>query len=194
MFNIGPFELVVLAIVGLIVLGPDRLPSLARDAARMIKTLREMATGAREQLRDELGPEFADVDLRNLNPRTAVQRAVFGDEINLSKLNPRTAVRDAIFGDEDLRAADPRTVLRETSDAIRNGEPKVSMDKPVTIDKPVTDKPVTIDKPMTMDKLAATDKPAANGNPASNGRPRPGPGNGVRPDPTASAPYDDDAT
>ena len=40
-----------------------------------------MATGARQQLRDELGPEFADVDLRNLNPRTAVARAVFGDDV-----------------------------------------------------------------------------------------------------------------
>src|ERR1700753_2708025 len=77
MFNIGPFELLVVAFVGLVVLGPDRLPGLARDAARMLKTLREMATGARTQLRDELGPEFADIDLRNLNPRTA-QRASGG--------------------------------------------------------------------------------------------------------------------
>jgi sec-independent protein translocase protein TatB len=106
LFNIGPLEFVVLAIVGLIVLGPDRLPGLARDAARMLRQLREMATGAREQLREELGPEFADVDLRSLNPRTAVQRAVFGDDVpDLSKydprrLNPGAAVRDAILGEE----------------------------------------------------------------------------------------------
>jgi sec-independent protein translocase protein TatB len=80
MFNIGPLEFVVLAVVGLIVLGPDRLPGLARDAARMIRTLREMATGARTQLRDELGPEFADLDLRSLNPRTAIQRVLLGDD------------------------------------------------------------------------------------------------------------------
>ena len=73
MFNVGPMELLVLAIVGLIVLGPDKLPGLARDAARMLRTLRDLATGARQQLRDELGPEFADVDLRNLNPRTALR-------------------------------------------------------------------------------------------------------------------------
>ena len=59
-------ELLVLALVGLIVIGPDKLPGLARDAARMMRTLREMATGARTQLRDELGPEFADLDLRSL--------------------------------------------------------------------------------------------------------------------------------
>lgn len=86
MFNIGPMELGVLALVGLIVLGPERLPGLARDAARLIRQLRDMATGARTQLKNELGPEFADVDLdslrqlRALNPRTAIQRALLGDD------------------------------------------------------------------------------------------------------------------
>jgi sec-independent protein translocase protein TatB len=102
MFNVGPFELLVLAIVGLIVLGPERIPGLARDAARMIRTLREMATGARTQLRDELGPEFADVDLRNLNPRTAISRAILGDEADkLRNFNPRTAVQNAILGSDE---------------------------------------------------------------------------------------------
>lgn len=99
MFNIGPMELVVLAIVGLLVIGPDRLPGLAKDAARMIRTLRELANGARTQLRDELGPEFADVELRNLNPRTALKRAVLGDETDLG-LNPRTFLQDAVSDDE----------------------------------------------------------------------------------------------
>ena len=105
MFNIGPLEFVVLALVGLIVLGPDRLPGLARDAARMIRTLRELAPGAQSQLREELGPEFADIDLRNLNPRTAIQRAVLGDDMDLRKLNPRTAFQDALFGDDGTGTA-----------------------------------------------------------------------------------------
>src|SRR4051794_7140973 len=111
MFNIGPLELMVLAVIGLIVLGPDRLPGLARDAARMLRTLREMATGARQQLREELGPEFADVDLRSLNPRTAVQRAVFGDDVpdlrkyDPRRLNPGAVVRDAILGEDEPQKA-----------------------------------------------------------------------------------------
>src|SRR5689334_5282358 len=97
-------EFVVLALVGIVVLGPDRLPQFTRDAARLLRSLRDMATGARQQLREELGPEFADVDLRNLNPRTAVQRAVFGDDVpDLRKYSPTNFVRDAIYGeDEDL--------------------------------------------------------------------------------------------
>ena len=105
MFNIGPMELLVLALVGLIVIGPDKLPGLARDAARMLRSLREVATGARTQLRDELGPEFADLDLRSLNPRTAIQRALLGDE-DLSELNPRAALRDAM-SDEPPPPAPP---------------------------------------------------------------------------------------
>lgn len=100
MFNVGPLELLVLAAVGLIVLGPDKLPGLAKDAARLIRALREMATGARTQLRDELGPEFADLDLRNLNPRTALQRAILGDEIDLQRLDPRAALQRAVLGED----------------------------------------------------------------------------------------------
>lgn len=136
MFDLSLGKLLVLALVGIIVIGPDKLPNLARDAARMIRTLREMATGAREQLRDELGPEFADVDLRTLNPRTMIQRAVFGDEVDLSKADPRTALRDAILGDEDLRAADPRAALRDAEDT-----PPVSVTKTSTRPKPGPGRP-----------------------------------------------------
>jgi len=102
-FNIGPLELVVLALVGIIVLGPDRIPGVARDAARMIRQLRDMATGARSQLKNELGPEFADVgldslrELRSLNPRTAIQRALLGDDDEVVDVLRDDALVDA-FG------------------------------------------------------------------------------------------------
>lgn len=142
MFNIGPLEFMVLAVIGLIVLGPDRLPGLARDAARMLRTLRDMATGARQQLREELGPEFADVDLRNLNPRTAVQRAVFGDDVpdlrkyDPRRLNPGAVVRDAILGEDE--AHKPVSMTKDPP-ATSNGSrprpkprPRVSYDDDAT--------------------------------------------------------------
>jgi sec-independent protein translocase protein TatB len=124
MFNIGPMEMIVLAVVGLIILGPDRLPALAKDAARMIRTLRDLATGARTQLRDELGPEFADVDLRNLNPRTAISRAILGDDAEkLRNFNPRTAIQRGIFGDED--EAEVVAAVEEEEVAINLQKPDV---------------------------------------------------------------------
>ncbi|HET6209512.1 MAG TPA: sec-independent translocase [Jatrophihabitans sp.] len=103
MFNIGPLEFVVLAAVALIVFGPDKLPQLAKDAARMLRTLRDIAQGARSQLNSELGPEFADFDLSSLNPRTAIKNALLGeDELrpDLSGMNPREAIARAWRGDE----------------------------------------------------------------------------------------------
>lgn len=93
LFNLGPFEIAVLVIVGLVVFGPERLPELAKDAARMIKTLRDLAQGARTQLRDELGPELADLDLRSLNPRVALQKAIFDDDDD-RRASPSTASVD----------------------------------------------------------------------------------------------------
>ena len=74
MFDVGPMELLVLLVVGVLVIGPERLPRLARDAARLLRSLREMAGTAREQVRTELGPELGDLDLRSLHPRTAIRR------------------------------------------------------------------------------------------------------------------------
>ena len=118
MFNIGPLEFVVLAAVALIVFGPERLPELARDAARMLRTLRDVAQGARTQLNSELGPEFADFDLSSLNPRTAIKNALLGDD-DFSSLNPRESIQRALRGEDD--PAPP---------------PAVDLSKPATPDPP----------------------------------------------------------
>src|SRR4051794_19322999 len=96
--------MLVLVAVALIVFGPDKLPQLAKDAGRMLRTLRDLAQGARTQLNDELGPEFADFDLRSLNPRTAIRNALLGDE-DLASLNPRDAITRALRGEDDPPAA-----------------------------------------------------------------------------------------
>jgi len=123
--NVGPFELLVLAVVGLIVLGPDKLPGLARDAARMLRTLRELSTGARLQLRDQLGPEFSDVDLRSLNPRTALSNFLLGDDDqaaggpkmpNLST-SPRAAIENFMNGAERSAAEPSGEVVQPGSTA-----------------------------------------------------------------------------
>jgi sec-independent protein translocase protein TatB len=87
MINIGWAEFVVLTIAGLFILGPERLPSAAAWLGRTVRQVREYATGAREQLRDELGPEFDELrkpleDLRGLrgfNPRRTITRHLLDD-------------------------------------------------------------------------------------------------------------------
>jgi sec-independent protein translocase protein TatB len=73
-FDIGIGEMIGLAIVALLVFGPERLPKVAADAGRMLRQLRTMISGARNDLQESLGPEFKDLELSDLNPRTLVRK------------------------------------------------------------------------------------------------------------------------
>ena len=76
MFDVGLLELAVIALVAVVVLGPDRLPDLARQAAQLIHRARGLAHNARDELRSELGPEYSDLQLRDLDPRTIVRKHI----------------------------------------------------------------------------------------------------------------------
>jgi sec-independent protein translocase protein TatB len=78
-FDIGALEFVVLAVAALFIFGPDRLPDIARQAARGVRQVRSMAANARRELSRELGPEFEDLDIRDLNPRNFVRKHVLDD-------------------------------------------------------------------------------------------------------------------
>lgn len=75
-FDVGAAEFLVLAVVAVFIFGPEKLPDFARQAGRMLRTVRRLAANARADLDRELGPEFAAMDLNDLHPRTLVQRHV----------------------------------------------------------------------------------------------------------------------
>src|SRR3954452_3055715 len=77
MFGVGLPELGVIGFVAVLVFGPDKLPDFARQAGRMVKTMRSFAHQARDELRDELGPEYADLNLRDLDPRAIVKKHLY---------------------------------------------------------------------------------------------------------------------
>jgi sec-independent protein translocase protein TatB len=76
MFGVGLPELMVIAVVAVVVFGPDRLPDYARQAGRLVRQLRDLARTAQDQLREELGPEYADLKLTDLDPRQAIRRHI----------------------------------------------------------------------------------------------------------------------
>jgi sec-independent protein translocase protein TatB len=86
--SIGWGEILVLVVAGLFILGPERLPSAAAWLGRTVRQIREYATGARDQLRAELGPEFDELrkpledlrGIRDLDPRRMVGRQLFDDD------------------------------------------------------------------------------------------------------------------
>ena len=103
MFGVGLPEVAVIAFVAVLVFGPDKLPDFARQAGRMVRTLRTFANQARDELREELGPEYADLELRDLDPRAFVKKHIYD------------AVNNAMDEDED-----------------EEGRPRVNLPMPVT--------------------------------------------------------------
>jgi sec-independent protein translocase protein TatB len=75
-FGVGLPELAVIALVAVLVFGPDKLPDLARQAGSLLHRAKRFADAARDELRDELGPEYADLELRDLDPRTIVRKHI----------------------------------------------------------------------------------------------------------------------
>ena len=86
MLDISPPELVVLLVVALVVIGPERLPKYAAELGRLVREVRSFARNAREQVRAEMGEEFDDVDWQALDPR---------------RYDPRRIVREALLEDDD---------------------------------------------------------------------------------------------
>ena len=76
MFGVGLMELAVIALVAMFMFGPDKLPEFAKQAGAVLRKARTFANSARDDLREELGPEFADLELRDLDPRTIVRKHI----------------------------------------------------------------------------------------------------------------------
>jgi sec-independent protein translocase protein TatB len=96
-FGLSGEKLLILAIIAVFVLGPERLPEYAKGLANIIKSIRKMAEGAKTQIKDELGPDYEDVDWRKLDPR---------------QYDPRRIIREALM--EDMDFSTEKKVLTET--------------------------------------------------------------------------------
>ncbi|CAM3936780.1 Sec-independent protein translocase protein TatB [Kibdelosporangium persicum] len=96
--SIGWPEILVLLLAALFILGPERLPSAAAWIGRSIRKVREFATGARDQLRNEMGPEFDELrkplenlrELRSFDPKRMVSQHLFSDDTSGPKPNGYT--------------------------------------------------------------------------------------------------------
>lgn len=78
-FDLSLPKLLVLAVIALVVFGPNELPKMAAKAGKALRELRRIADGAKADLREGLGPEFAEFDINDLNPRHFVQKHLLSD-------------------------------------------------------------------------------------------------------------------
>ncbi len=85
-------KLLIIGVIAVFVLGPERLPHYAAQFARLVRGARDMASGAKERVRGEMGPEYDEIDWKKLDPR---------------QYDPRRIIREALLDDSPARSQPP---------------------------------------------------------------------------------------
>lgn len=115
-------KLLIIGIIAIFVLGPERLPYYASQLARLVKSLRSMANGAKERMRDELGPDFDDIDWKKLDPR---------------QYDPRRIIREAL-AEDDAPAPAPAVVRAPMESAYAQRQRLINEGTPAPFDAEAT--------------------------------------------------------
>jgi sec-independent protein translocase protein TatB len=118
MFDLSITKLLFLAVIALVIFGPNELPRLARQAGRALRDLRQIAEGAKADLREGLGPEFQDFDFEDLNPRRFVQKHLFEEP------EPETSAQAA--GAQDVQESHVPAGQPDTAGAPQAGAEAVA--------------------------------------------------------------------
>ncbi|MET8485862.1 sec-independent translocase [Streptomyces tendae] len=154
MFNdIGALELVTLVVLAVLVFGPDKLPKVIQDVTRTIRKIREFSDSAKQDIRQELGPEFKDFEFEDLNPKTFIRKQLDNDELGLKEIRngfdlkkEMAEVTDAVHG----RDSEPSSSGSSSSTSSGSGGGRIDMSKkPETSGK--TGKPGDDRPPFDMD-------------------------------------------
>ncbi|MFE9936197.1 sec-independent translocase [Streptomyces hirsutus] len=112
MFNdIGPLELVTLVILAVLVFGPDKLPKVIQDVTRTIRKIRDFSDSAKQDIREELGPEFKDFEFEDLNPKTFIRKQLDNDDLGLKEIRS---------------GFDLKKEMAEVTDAVQGRDPESS--------------------------------------------------------------------
>jgi sec-independent protein translocase protein TatB len=84
-FGINGPEFILLLLIGILVIGPQRLPEYTQKLANLVREVRRMASGAREQIKEEVGIDIDDVDWKKYDPR---------------QYDPRRIIKEALLEDD----------------------------------------------------------------------------------------------
>lgn len=124
MLGINGAELIILVVLAVLILGPEKLPEYARSLTNWIRRLREMSEGAKAQFKEETGTDFDDVDWRRYDPRQYDPRRIIREALAEPTEQMRSAARDVWDHEEvqqDLRGMDPRDLVRSRARSAGTG-------------------------------------------------------------------------
>ncbi len=149
--SVGWGELLILLIAGLVILGPERLPGAVTWSMKSLRQVREYASGATSQLKDDLGPEFEDFraplaelnQLRGMSPRSIITKHLLdgdesfftGDFDDTTTIKPVSAPMPEITPAPSASAVsmDKTSVTKATTKATTNAaDPAFDLDRPAT--------------------------------------------------------------
>ena len=95
-------KFLVILVIAVFLLGPERIPHYAAQLGRLVRSIRDMADGAKERLREEMGPDFDDVDWKKLDPR---------------QYDPRRIILEALLEDPNDRVDVPLTIVQPSGES-----------------------------------------------------------------------------
>ena len=109
MFGINGPEFILLLLIGILVIGPQRLPEYTQKLANLVREVRRMASGARDQIKEEVGIDIDDVDWKKYDPR---------------QYDPRRIIKEALLEDDTkpVSAGGPAAVAAAASAAASHSE------------------------------------------------------------------------
>jgi sec-independent protein translocase protein TatB len=76
MFGIGGGEFIAMALLAVVLVGPDKLPQFSADSAKFIRKMRDLAQGATKDLRENLGPGYEDLKVTDLHPKKLINKHI----------------------------------------------------------------------------------------------------------------------
>jgi sec-independent protein translocase protein TatB len=106
-FGLSFEKVLIIAIIAAFLIGPQKLPQYAASLARLVRRVRAMADSAQERVREEMGPEFEDLDWRKMDPR---------------QYDPRRIIREALLEEApSAPQSDAASQSAQRRRAVRDG-------------------------------------------------------------------------
>ncbi|NLE96453.1 MAG: Sec-independent protein translocase subunit TatB [Propionibacterium sp.] len=148
MFGIDAVELVLIVVVAILLFGPDKMPEYSRKAARIFVYLKNIANNTQSTLRDQLGPEYSDLELKDLNPKAFIAKHLSQEvaaieeakrEIEEMKATLTDATKE-VEGEVSDAQTDAKTLMKTKSgrpgkdEQQADGEPGVYVAAPFDVD------------------------------------------------------------
>lgn len=125
--NLDGWKLLVLALLGIFIFGPDKLPKAIADGVKMLRNLRDMARSATGDLSRELG---TDIQLEDLNPKTFIRKHVLSEDDEKALRRPLEQLYQGVRDDVKSIATDAKDTATTALSTTNTPAPAAVSDKP----------------------------------------------------------------